>query len=235
MNNSYGYIKEIFKSIQGEGKYVGAKQLFMRLAGCSVNCLNCDTDYSHEDVFSIKNKKIQNPVSPATLADDIAEYFDLSSFHSISITGGEPLDQFDFLKDFIKILKKTSDIRIFLETSGFYCDKLLELNDLVDIFSIDLKIKSSFGVSNLENIQKSLRSIDTSKTYVKLIINKNLAKTEIKSVVKILLDSKIKEIYLQPLNNISYNSKSERVIDLFQKNDIDAYFIPQLQKFMEIK
>jgi len=235
MNNSFGYIKEIFQSIQGEGKYVGAKQLFVRFAGCSVNCLNCDTDYSVEDFFSIKDKTIQNPISPAALADNITKSFDLNSFHSISITGGEPLNQFDFLKDFIKTIKKISEIKIFLETSGFYSEKLLKLKDVVDIFSVDLKIKSSFGVNNLQNISKFLRSVDTDKTYVKLIINKNITETEIGSVLKILMDSKINEIYLQPLNNISYNYKLRNVIGLLQKNKIDAYFIPQLQKFMEIK
>jgi len=235
MNSSYGYVKEIFQSIQGEGKYVGAKQLFIRFAGCSVNCLSCDTDYYAEDFFSIKNKIIQNPVSSAFLANNITESYDLNSFHSISITGGEPLDQFAFLKDFIKSIKKASKIRIFLETSGFYYEKLLKLKDIVDIFSVDLKIKSSFGVNNLQSIQKFLRSVDTNKTYVKLIINKNVTETEMSSVLKILIDCKIKEIYLQPLNNISYNNKSENVIDFLQKNEIDAYFIPQLQKFMEIK
>ncbi|TYB36989.1 MAG: 7-carboxy-7-deazaguanine synthase QueE [Flexistipes sinusarabici] len=235
MNNSFGYIKEIFPSIQGEGKYIGAKQLFVRFAGCSVNCLNCDTDYSAEDSFSINDKKIQNPISPVTLADNISEGFDLNSFHSISLTGGEPLDQFDFLENFIRAVKKISEIRIFLETSGFYSEKLLKLKDVVDIFSVDLKIKSSFGVSNLQNIQKFLRSVDTNKTYVKLIINKNFTETEINSVLKISMDSKIKEIYLQPLNNISYNKNLKSVIDLLQKNKIDTYFIPQVQKFMEIK
>ncbi|AEI14866.1 Radical SAM domain protein [Flexistipes sinusarabici DSM 4947] len=235
MNNSSGYIKEIFPSIQGEGKYVGAKQLFVRLAGCSINCLNCDTDYSAEDFFIINDKRIQNPVSPVDLAGNITEAFGLNSFHSISITGGEPLDQFGFLKDFIKAVKEMSGIRIFLETSGFYSDKLLALQDIVDIFSIDLKIKSSFGVNNLQSVQKIMRSIDTSKTYVKLIINKNISETEIDSVLKVLMDSKMKEIYLQPLNNISYNNELEHIIELLQKNKIDAYFIPQIQKFMEIR
>ena len=39
-------IKEIFTSIQGEGLYVGYKQLFVRFCGCNLSCDYCDTDYS---------------------------------------------------------------------------------------------------------------------------------------------------------------------------------------------
>ena len=42
-------IKEIFTSIQGEGSYVGYKQLFIRLCGCNLNCAYCDTDYTVND------------------------------------------------------------------------------------------------------------------------------------------------------------------------------------------
>ena len=42
-------VKEIFTSIQGEGPYVGYKQLFIRLCGCNLNCSYCDTDFGVND------------------------------------------------------------------------------------------------------------------------------------------------------------------------------------------
>ena len=42
-------VKEIFTSIQGEGPFVGYKQLFIRLCGCNLNCKYCDTDFSSEN------------------------------------------------------------------------------------------------------------------------------------------------------------------------------------------
>ena len=41
-------IREIFTSIQGEGPFVGYKQLFVRFSKCNLNCKYCDTDFSPE-------------------------------------------------------------------------------------------------------------------------------------------------------------------------------------------
>ena len=54
-------IKEIFPSVQGEGPFVGYKQLFIRFCGCNLACSYCDTDfrtvdsveYSVEDLVEI--------------------------------------------------------------------------------------------------------------------------------------------------------------------------------------
>jgi organic radical activating enzyme len=42
-------IKEIFTSIQGEGPYIGVKQLFVRFCGCNLMCEYCDTNYDSKD------------------------------------------------------------------------------------------------------------------------------------------------------------------------------------------
>lgn len=74
-------IHSIFLTIQGEGPYAGRQAVFIRLAGCNLQCPNCDTDYtssrSNQDVPDII-KTVQMIAERATL---------------IVITGGEPFRQ----------------------------------------------------------------------------------------------------------------------------------------------
>ena len=49
---------EVFSSIQGEGKYVGCRQLFVRFSGCNLNCQYCDTTFSHNNFEKCKIEKV---------------------------------------------------------------------------------------------------------------------------------------------------------------------------------
>lgn len=68
-------VKEIFYSLQGEGRFTGTAAVFLRLSGCNLKCPFCDTDHfdgtlmSHEDIM-----------------DELVKY---PSRHLV-ITGGEP-------------------------------------------------------------------------------------------------------------------------------------------------
>ena len=85
-------ISEIFVSYQGEGPYLGVKQLFIRFYGCSFGCAYCDTKLLRYGTFTKED-----------LLGKIAEYRE--PYHSVSITGGEPLEQSDFLKEFLVFWK----------------------------------------------------------------------------------------------------------------------------------
>ncbi len=68
----------IFKTIQGEGALLGVPMLFVRFAGCSVNCDGCDTDYS---------------VGSRLTPDQVQEKLRLNLYGAAEwlwITGGEP-------------------------------------------------------------------------------------------------------------------------------------------------
>ena len=45
VNSAVLKVHSIFKSIQGEGPLVGEPAIFLRLAGCNLQCKGCDTDY----------------------------------------------------------------------------------------------------------------------------------------------------------------------------------------------
>jgi len=72
-------IKEIYRSIQGEGPNSGCPAVFIRLGGCNLACNFCDTDF--EDFSTMSLKEI------------LAEAGDLGNPSLAVITGGEPLRQ----------------------------------------------------------------------------------------------------------------------------------------------
>lgn len=96
-------ITEIFYSLQGESNTVGLPTVFIRLTGCSLRCVYCDTAYAFTG-----GKKIE-------IADIIAQAEQYGTKY-ITVTGGEPLAQPACLELITQLLDK--DFIVSLETSG---------------------------------------------------------------------------------------------------------------------
>ncbi len=96
-------ITEIFYSLQGEANTVGIPTVFIRLTGCPLRCVYCDTAYA----FSGGDKQ--------TIADIIATVRQYDCQY-ITITGGEPLAQ----PASIELMTALVDqgYKVSLETSG---------------------------------------------------------------------------------------------------------------------
>ena len=129
-------IKEIFTSIQGEGPFIGYKQLFVRFCGCNLTCNYCDTDYRTVDS---KEFSIEELISITKKASDC---------HSISLTGGEPLLSTGFLKEFLP----QCPLPVYLETNATLAGELGEIIDYIDYISADIKrIKLLLGYLKVIN------------------------------------------------------------------------------------
>ena len=113
-------IKEVFASIQGEGPYIGAKQLFIRFCDCNLRCHYCDTDFTGES----------DEYTPESLFEVIIQ-FDLNTIYSVSLTGGEPLLSVDFLEKFLPILKE-HHLKVYLETNATLPDELKRIIEYVN-------------------------------------------------------------------------------------------------------
>lgn len=96
-------ITEIFLSIQGESELVGLPTVFVRLTGCPLRCVWCDTAYAFHGGTWMDFESI---------LDTIAGY----RVPQVCVTGGEPLAQ----KSCIDLLSRLCDAgyRVSLETSG---------------------------------------------------------------------------------------------------------------------
>ncbi|KAA0259173.1 7-carboxy-7-deazaguanine synthase QueE [Deferribacter autotrophicus] len=227
-----GFIKEIFKSYQGEGKFVGARQIFIRFADCPFSCEGCDTDFSLSENFLCDGVEYSNPVLPDELFQILRENYNFKLFHSVSITGGEPLIQKDFLSEFLPILKDNG-VKVFLETSGYLVDEIIELSDYLDIISVDIKLKSVFGKKYPSNLIKDLKVINE-KIYYKVVIGKNIDENEIKTVLIELAKNDVDVLYVQFKNNYFNLGLLDKLSDIGYSYGIEVFFVPQVHKLIGI-
>lgn len=172
-------ISEIFSSVQGEGKYVGCRQLFIRFIGCNINCPYCDTDeFAHnkvpcelEAVNGYAGKlKFANPIDLADILPYI-KYRLQKPHHSISLTGGEPLLHVNAIRELAHELK-VFKVPFFVETNGILADNLAKVIDDVDIISMDIKLPSDIGTVYWQEHQAFLQVAAQKDVYVKIVVSK---------------------------------------------------------------
>lgn len=218
-------INEIFDSIQGEGPYVGYRQLFIRFCGCNLVCDYCDTKFNSGEIYNVEQLL------------DIVNQFDLPSIHSISLTGGEPLLHYEFLKEFLPAVRK----KIYLETNGILIKPLTDIIDLVDIVSMDIKLNSSAKIGDVFNQHKifiELARKHKKEVFAKIVFDENIETFEINECIAL---GKIYDIplILQPkmLKNKIAVSK-EKMVDVFEKFTAkcpNTRLIGQVHKFYDFR
>jgi 7-carboxy-7-deazaguanine synthase len=132
----------MFVSVQGEGPYVGYRQLFVRFPKCNLNCIYCDTpkDWENDKKCYVEKApgsgeftEIDNPLSVAQVMDIIAAQ---KRIHSVSLTGGEPLLYAPFIKEL-----KGARAPLYLESNMTLPDGAKEVKDVVRYVSGDFKLE----------------------------------------------------------------------------------------------
>jgi organic radical activating enzyme len=220
-----GYLSEIFSSFQGEGGTIpgscfGKKQIFIRFAGCNIaneefgtsGCFFCDTPrsqafeletYQYEKKPSSQEFTIaNNPIKIQELITIIKNLITID-VHSMSLTGGEPMCQLEFLLEIGTALKKNSITQpLYLETNGTILPDELELAQIGELFQYcccDIKDRSSQAaeVNQWETLVK--RELE----FIRTMISVNVL-----TFAKIIVTShtKIKDIdwIAHELSNIKY-------------------------------
>lgn len=96
-------IAEIFHSVQGEADAIGWRTVFVRLTGCPLRCVWCDTEYAFHG-------------GQWHAIDDILAEVGRHGARHVCVTGGEPLAQ----KRCLPLLRRLCDegYEVSLETSG---------------------------------------------------------------------------------------------------------------------
>ncbi len=216
-----GKITEIFDSVQGEGLYLGERQLFVRLHGCNMKCRFCDTKASRFMEYH-----------PHELLKELDMYED--NFHSVSFTGGEPLVQKDFLKSALELTNKAG-YRNYLETNGTLPDALKEVIAHVDIVAMDLKLPSSTGAAAYWQTHTEFLAIAAQKeVFLKAVICKDTSDMDLRLGIELIKSvHRAGMLVLQPNffeDSIELRQKIEKYRDICLENNILTCVIPQMHK-----
>lgn len=216
-------IREVFASIQGEGPFIGYKQLFIRFCGCNLHCSFCDTDFEAEQSCNYTVDE---------LLDIVNQNLDC---HSVSLTGGEPLLHTGFLKEFLP----QCPLPVYLETNATLAGELGEIIDYIDYVSADIKLESCTGGNDLFSEHDRFFAVSSPKElFAKIVFDENITDEEI--LKSSALGAKYRlELVLQPKmigDRLAVEKEFvEKVMDKFISKYKKVRLIPQVHKFLNVR
>lgn len=213
-------IKEIFESVQGEGPYIGYNQLFIRFCGCNLTCNYCDTDYKTDE--NCKEYDIE------MLLFEVKRY---KNIHSISLTGGEPLLNWRFLKEFLPLCDK----KIYLETNATLSDEFSKIKQFIDFVSADIKLPSASGQDCFEKHKQFFKNCQGKETFAKIVFNENITNDEIVKCTDIAKQFHIPLILQPQMPNLPSPECLIEILNSFLEQYQDVRLIPQVHKFLDLK
>src|SRR5690348_7396463 len=142
-------ISEIFHSIQGEADAVGWPTVFVRLTGCPLRCVWCDTAYAFHG-------------GEWREIDDILRKVATFQTRHVCVTGGEPLAQ----KRCIDLLRALCDAgyEVSLETSG-----ALDVSAVDDRVSKVVDLKAPGSGEEARNLWSNLDAL-SARDQIKFVL-----------------------------------------------------------------
>ena len=132
-------ITEIFYSLQGESRPAGLPTVFVRLTGCPLRCVYCDTAYAfHGGEIRQVDQVVEEVLGYGVLR--------------VCVTGGEPLAQPVCLQLLQKLCDRELDVS--LETSG-----AIDVIDVDERVSIVLDLKTPGSGEAEKNLWENLQRL----------------------------------------------------------------------------
>jgi 7-carboxy-7-deazaguanine synthase len=203
-------ITELFLSIQGESTHAGRPCSFVRLTGCPMRCVWCDSEYTFTG-----GEKIS--------FEDIFAKLSALGCKLVEVTGGEPLAQ----KNVFPFITELCDdgYEVLIETGGFVS------TDLVDErASIILDVKCPASGESERNYWANLKGLKAEKDEVKFVIA-DLIDWEFakKIIAEYDLEQNAKAILISPVFGIE---NLPEIAETIAKSDLKVRLNLQLHKYI---
>lgn len=227
-------IIEVFSSIQGEGELIGKRQIFIRFAGCNINCKYCDTQESLSDVvgdeysYDMLNDKIESLMS--------------TDFHSLEITGGEPLLSYEYIGEFLR----KYPYKAMLETNATLPENMRKISDVIDLVSMDIKLPEHFSCEDewKSVYANELKTIDVLEEenvnyYIKIVVSPTTPLDIIRKVrddIKMHLKCDV-NIIIQPVSPMSLWTSKDNLFRISELMGVEfnVSIIPQIHKYLDVE
>lgn len=222
----HGYVSEMFCSIQGEGPLTGERQIFLRTAGCTETCSWCDTVYSKVQtprfvIHEERKRTLDNPLSVEVVIDEVMAFARAQAgVRTVSITGGEPLEQPDFTADLARRLDEAG-MSVYLETAGLHAEAFARVLPSVSVVAMDIKLPSAIGHEAWRRHAAFLDVIRKTKFdpgagggrlfFVKVVIDRRSTETEVVHAAELIARvSRQIPLILQPESGAFLSERAPR-------------------------
>jgi len=203
-------ITEIFLSIQGESSHAGRPCAFVRLTGCPMRCVWCDSEYTFYGGVKI------------TFGEIFAK-LDEFGCRLVEVTGGEPLAQKNVFPFITELCDRGYDVLI--ETGGFVSTENVDRRAAV---ILDVKCPASGEAER--NHWPNLERLRPEKDEVKFVIA-NLQDWEFaKEIIrKYDLTQRSKEILVSPVHGIE---NLQQIAEEISRSGLPVRLNLQLHKYI---
>lgn len=203
-------ITEIFLSIQGESSHAGRPCSFVRLTGCPMRCVWCDSEYTFTGGERIG-------------FDEIFAQLEGFGCRLVEVTGGEPLAQ----KNVLPFISELCDrgYEVLIETGGY-----VSTDDVDPRAKIILDVKCPSSGESERNHWPNLERLRSETDEVKFVIA-DIADWEFAKTViaKYDLTEKAKEVLISPVHGMD---NLDSIAETIAKSGIKARLNLQLHKYI---
>lgn len=135
-------VHEIFYSLQGETTTSGFTSVFIRLAGCNLDCIWCDTPQAKSGGYDM------------TIDEIMAKVESLEPFNHITLTGGEPLIQEEAMELLDRLTDNGYEVQVETNGSVLFDSMPRGVRIIADVKTPSSGQEGSFKIENIRFLKK---------------------------------------------------------------------------------